>query len=285
MAGERILIVEDEVATEGRNLEMKLTRAGYKVVGIAETENEAVEMARCKDPTIVLMDIYLPDTKEPRDYFAGIRAARHIQACTRAQIIFVTSLSCDKQVIAEAQKVPGCQFLAKPVSRIQLLASVQFAVAKAQRKDLVFVCYSREDSSLAEEMMEHLGALTGLGICPWIDTQIAPSQRWKVEINRALAEAKAAVCLVSSGFIASEFITKVELPELLRAEAVRGLRVYPVFVNFVHELILKPMGLLDFQGINRPDDPIATWRKPKRHKECWGVLCKWLQSEMAGPLT
>ena len=86
--------------------------------------------------------------------------------------------------------------------------------------------------------MEHVGALKGLGIWPWIDTQIAPSRRWKVEINQALAEAKAAICLVSSGFIASEFITRVELPTLLKAEAERGLRVYPVFVNFVHGVIL-----------------------------------------------
>ncbi len=278
MAGKRILIVEDEVALEGRPLEMKLTRAGFEVVGIAKTENEAVEMARRKDPTIVLMDISLPDTNGKKDHFAGIRAARQIQASTRAQIIFVTVLGCDKRVIAEAQKVPGCQFLAKPVAKRQLLASVQFAVAKAQRKDLIFVCYSHEDSFFAEEMMEHLGALSGLGTCAWIDTQIAPSQRWKVEINRALAEAKAAIFLVSSGFIASEFVTKVELPALLEAEVERGLCVYPVFVNFVHEVILKPMGLLDFQGINRPDDPIASWRRPRRHKECWGVLCKWVAS-------
>jgi len=276
MANEGILIVEDNVALEGRPLETTLKRAGYKVVGIAETEKDAVEMAVRERPSVVLMDIELLDGQGNRDRLAGLRAAQQIRAATGAQVVFVTGTLTEPDVLSEAQKTPGYEFLIKPVKRTQLLTSIQLAISRVKRKNLVFVSYSHEDRRFAKEMMKHLDALRGLGTCTWIDTQIPPSQRWKVEINRALAEASAAVCLVSSGFIDSKFVTKVELPALLKAEAERGLRVYPVFVNFVHQVILKPMGLLDFQGINGPDDPIATWRKPKRHKECWGVLCKWL---------
>jgi len=280
MAGERILIVEDNVSLEGRPLAMTLKKAGYEVVGIAQTEEDAVEMALREHPSVVLMDIELVDADGKKDRFAGLRAAREIRAVTGAQVVFVTGILAEPEVLAESQKCPGHEFLIKPVTAPQLLAATQLGIGRAKRKDLVFVCYSRDDTRFADEMMDYLRALKGLGICPWIDTQIAPSRRWEVEINRALAEAKAAICLVSIKFIASEFITKVELPELLKAEAERGLRVYPVFVNFVHEAILKPKGLLDFQGINRPNDPIATWRKPRRHEDCWGVLCKWLQSEL-----
>jgi FixJ family two-component response regulator len=283
VARERILIVEDSVALEGRPLEMILKAAGYKVVGIAETEKEAVEIAIVTRPTVILVDIELVDAKGNKDRFAGLRVARKICAARGTQIIFITGILAEPDVLVEVQKTPGYEFLIKPVRKAQLLASVQCAVGKAKRKDLVFVSYSHHDRRCAEEMMEHVKALKGLGVRAWIDTQIPPSHKWKDEINRALAKAKAAICLVSPHFIASDFITKVELPKLLRAEARQGLRVYPVFVNFVHEAILKSKGLLDFQGINRPDDPIATWREPKRHKECWGVLCKWLQSKMAAP--
>ncbi len=283
MVGERILIVEDNVALEGEPLAMRLRKAGYEVVGIAETEEDAVQIAHGERPIVVLMDIELVDAKGKKDRFAGLRAARQIRELTGAQVIFVTGTLAEPGVLSEAQKTAGCEFLTKPVNTKQLLTSIQSAVGRAKRKDLVFVCYSRGDRRFAEEMMEHVKALKGFGVQPWIDTQIVPSRRWQEELNGALGEAKAAICLVSSKFITSEFITTVELPQLLKAETERGLRVYPVFVNYVHEGILKPMGLLDFQGINRPDDPIATWREPKRHKECWGVLCKWLQSEMAGP--
>jgi hypothetical protein len=127
-------------------------------------------------------------------------------------------------------------------------------------------------------MMRHLRSLRGLGISSWIDSQIAPGQRWESEIKRALSEAKVAVCLVSPSFVDSDFITRVELPALLKAEMDRGLRVYPVFVHFVHEVILRPMGLLEFQGINRPEDPIARWIPARKNLECRGVLSKWLVS-------
>jgi CheY-like chemotaxis protein len=282
MANERILIVEDDVALEGEPLAMNVQKAGYEVVGIAETEKDAVEMALRERPCVVLMDIQLVDAAGKKDSLAGLRAARQIRATTGAQVIFVTGALAESDVLSEAQKTPDHVFLVKPVTEVQLLTSIRLAVARTKRKGLVFVCYSREDIKFADEMMLHLRRLEGLGISPWIDSQIAPGQRWETEINRALAEAKAAICLVSPAFVNSEFVTKVELPALLKAEAERGLSVCPVYVNSVHEVILKPWGLLDFQGINRPENPIALWSPPRRHLDCWGALCKWLALGMGG---
>jgi AmiR/NasT family two-component response regulator len=278
MARDRVLIVEDNIALEGRPLERALQKAGYEVIGIADTETSAVELATRHRPSVVLMDIELVDTDRRKDRLAGLRAARRIQTSTGAQIIFITGILAEPTVLSEAQKTQ-CEFLVKPVREEQLLASVQLAVARAKRKDIVFVCYSKADNRFAEEMMKHLEGLRWLGIRPWIDTQIDPGGQWETEINNALAEAKYAVCLVSSNFIASTFIKQVELPSLLRAQVERGLRVFPIFVNFVHPTILKPLGLLDFQGINQPDKPIAKWPQPKRHQYCWGLLCRCLHSE------
>jgi AmiR/NasT family two-component response regulator len=281
MASERILIVEDDVALEGRPLEMTLTEAGYEVIGIAETGKDAVEIALRECPNIVLMDIELLDGEGRKDRLAGLRAAREIQTTTGAQIIFVTGILAEPDVLSEAKKT-NCEFLIKPVMNAQLLASIKLAIARSKQESTVFVCYSHKDIRFAKEMMEHLGSLERFGIRPWIDTKIAASHKWKDEINCELSGAKAAICLVSPEFMSSEFIKKVELPTLLKAEAERGLHVYPVYVNYVHDAVLKSVGLLDFQGINPPDKPIAMWGKPKRHKECWGVLCKSLQSKIAG---
>ncbi len=287
MGRERILIVEDNVTLEGLPLALTLEKAGFEVIGIAETEKDAVEIAAKECPSVVLMDIELLDGGGNHDRLAGLRAASKIQAFSGAEIIFVTGILTEPDVLLEAKKMRHL-FLVKPVPEPQLLASIQLAVARTKRAKeykSVFVCYSHADKLFAEEMLDHLKVLKKLGICPWIDTQINPSHRWEVEINRALAGAKAAICLVSIKFIGSDFITKMELPSLLRSEADRGLCVYPVFVNFVDETVLKTTGLLDFQGINRPDKPIAAWSKPKRQQDCWGVLCKSLQSEMAAHIS
>ena len=289
MSNERILIVEDNVALEARPWEAVLKKQGYEVVGIAEAEDDAVKMALRERPSVVLMDIELADSKRQADRFAGLRAAQRIRANTGAQVIFVSGILAEPDVLSEAQKTPDFQFLMKPVTIEQLLASIQMALARIKRssnenpkkKDMMFVSYSHKDIRFANEMMPLLRGVEGFGVSAWDDSQIKPSQRWETEIRRSLAEATAAICLVSPSFVDSKFFTEVELPAILRAEAERGLRVYPVYVNFVHEVILKSMGLLDFQGINHPDDPIAHWTPARRNRDCWGKLGKWLSMPMS----
>ena len=59
MAGERILIVEDERAV-ARGLEYGLSKEGFEVLW-AETGQRALDLARTQDPKLVLLDIRLPD--------------------------------------------------------------------------------------------------------------------------------------------------------------------------------------------------------------------------------
>ncbi len=141
MANESILIVEDEVAREGRPLEMLLKNAGYEVVGIAETEEEAVKMALHYRPDVVLMDIALLDARGKRDRFAGLRAAEQIRAVTGAQVIFVTGTLGEPHVLSEVLKTPDCQFMPKPVREADLVASIQVAEAKLKRKRPVTAPY------------------------------------------------------------------------------------------------------------------------------------------------
>jgi CheY-like chemotaxis protein len=267
MPGDRILVVEDEVALEAEPLKRKLKQWGYDVIGIAATEADAVNIALRERPSVVLMDIRLGD-----DPLAGLRAAHRIRRATSAQIIFVTGTLGNSEVLGEARRMPDFEFLIKPVPDDQLRASTVVAVARARQT--IFVAYSHKDIRFADEMMVSLKPLKVLGTSAWIDTGIAPAENWKQEIDRALGEAKAAVCLVSPEFAASRFITEVELPNLFQAKRDRGLCVYPVFVNYVAEPVLESLGLLQFQGINRPDDPIAAWQKHRRQKDCWGVSCK-----------
>ena len=65
----------------------------------------------------------------------------------------------------------------------------------------------------------------------WDNTQIKPGMNWKVEIQKALSAAKVAILLVSSNFLASEFIRIDELPQLLEAAENDGTTIISLILN------------------------------------------------------
>lgn len=81
-----ILIVEDEKILAA-DLENKLRQLGYRVDGIAASGEEAVQLARERAPSLVLMDVRLSGTMD------GVEAARQIQANTHIPIVYLTAYS------------------------------------------------------------------------------------------------------------------------------------------------------------------------------------------------
>lgn len=80
----RVLIIEDEPVI-AFDLASIVTSMGHSVIGIADTRERAVELARAKAPGIVLADIQL------RDGSSGIDAARDILEAIDVPVIFVTA--------------------------------------------------------------------------------------------------------------------------------------------------------------------------------------------------
>src|ERR1700722_14134984 len=54
----------------------------------------------------------------------------------------------------------------------------------------------------------------------WTDHQILPGEHWRIEIEQALGRSCFGLLLVSPGFLASDFVTKKELPSLLAKKMV-----------------------------------------------------------------
>lgn len=138
--------------------------------------------------------------------------------------------------------------------------------AKIER-DQVFVSYSHKDKDMLQAVQTHLKVLKneGIPIKLWDDTRIKAGTKWREEIGKALAAAKVAVLLVSTDFLASDFITKTELPALLKAAESEGAVVLP--------LILKPCRftknkeLSVFQSINDPAKPLSGLSEHDREEE------------------
>jgi len=161
-----------------------------------------------------------------------------------------------------------------------MLAAVSLAPLRRRESNLVFACYSHEDTNMLEEMQKFLQPLAEVGIDTWVDTKISYGAKWKGEIEKALSEAKAAVLLVSIDFVTSRFIMDFGLLELLKAAKSRGTLILPVFVRYVPQGILRRYGLDKFQSINAPNDPLNTWEPSRREREAWGRLYEVLEEQL-----
>ena len=106
----RVLIVEDE-AVLAMDMEFSLTQSGFDVVGIADTEREAVLLVDQQRPDLVLMDITLRDGD-------GLAAARAIAGRT-AKIVFV-SASSDPSTLAAVEALRPLGFIRKPYAGYEL---------------------------------------------------------------------------------------------------------------------------------------------------------------------
>jgi len=115
----RVLVVEDE-ALVAMNIEGALTEAGFEILGIVDTEADAVAAAEHLRPDVILIDITLREGD-------GISAAKAIQAKTKAHIVFISGNS-DPGTLAAAGKLNPAGFIRKPFVTDRLARLVMDAV-------------------------------------------------------------------------------------------------------------------------------------------------------------
>jgi len=122
MSGERILYVEDERAV-ARGLTYALTSEGFDVTWV-ETGQEALEMARIRDPHLILLDIRLPD-------ISGYDVCRQLRAEGKRQPILMLTARDE-----ELDKVLGLElgaddYVVKPYSLRELISRIRALLRRA----------------------------------------------------------------------------------------------------------------------------------------------------------
>jgi TIR domain len=117
----------------------------------------------------------------------------------------------------------------------------------------VFVSYAHEDEQWLTRFRTVLGPEIKKGnIVLKTDEDIKPGAPWDDRITGWLQSAKAAVLFVSPFFLNSDFISKTELPALLKASLDRGLKIYWVLVA---DALWQSSPLFKVQSADRPPSP------------------------------
>jgi two-component system cell cycle sensor histidine kinase/response regulator CckA len=118
----KVLIVEDE-ALIALDLERRVLRMGFDVVGTADNCAEAVEVFRDTRPDLVLMDIFI---RGPAD---GIQTARELGRFSDVPVIFITAFA-DSDTVGRAAEVSPYGYLLKPFDDNTLAATVRVALER-----------------------------------------------------------------------------------------------------------------------------------------------------------
>jgi two-component system, response regulator PdtaR len=118
----KILVVEDE-SLLAAELEHHLEQAGFTVVGIASSAEEALEFATSEKPDLAVMDIRLAGTRD------GIEAAIDLRSQLGIPSIFA-SAHADEATRKRSEAAQPLGWLHKPFSGSALIALVKKATTR-----------------------------------------------------------------------------------------------------------------------------------------------------------
>ncbi len=124
------MIVEDE-AIMAADIANKLRRLGYGLMGLTDTGEEAIKLARLLRPSLVLMDISLAGTMD------GIAAADVI--CREFQIpVVLLTAHTDNVTIQRAREAEAFGIINKPFENRELHLQIEMALNKYTLANGVF---------------------------------------------------------------------------------------------------------------------------------------------------
>ena len=131
-------------------------------------------------------------------------------------------------------------------------------------RDQIFISYSHLDQKRVnwlEKLQRYLKVFKQLDV--WDDRRIPPGSEWREQIVQAINRAKVAVLLVGPGFLGSDFITTHELPPLLNAAKLEGVKIFPLVIGYCP---YRQSELEPFQAFNDPDMPLEALRGHEQNR-------------------
>lgn len=120
----------------------------------------------------------------------------------------------------------------------------------------IFISYAHTDEKWLDRLKKHLKVLTKYtdSVEYWEDTKLRGGDKWREEITMAIERSSVAILMVSTDFLASDFISNDELPPILRKAEEEGTRILPLIVS---PCSFELSDISEFQAINSPDRTLA----------------------------
>jgi len=130
----------------------------------------------------------------------------------------------------------------------------------------IFISYSHSDKIWLEKVQKNLKVLnySNDNFDVWDDTKIRAGKEWKREIETALEESNIALLLISTDFLASDFIQNNELPIILENAKNKGTAILSLIVG--HSRFSKHPILSNFQAVNDPSKPLKECSESEQEK-------------------
>ena len=125
-AADRILIAEDDFLVASQ-MEAALAQAGFEVIGIASSADQALDLAAAERPALVVMDVRLNGTRD------GIDAALELFATHGIRCVFATAHQT-AETRTRAQPANPLRWLAKPYTMLSLVDTVRRALQELQAR-------------------------------------------------------------------------------------------------------------------------------------------------------
>jgi len=116
----KILIVEDNIIA-ALGIEQMLMEMGYRVLGIVDTYDAAIDRVSADHPDLILIDIGLKGNRD------GIEIARYLHLSTSIPFIYLTSDDSDA-TITRASKTSPSAYLTKPIRKPELKSNIAIAL-------------------------------------------------------------------------------------------------------------------------------------------------------------
>ncbi len=109
MTGEpiRVLVVDDDYRVAGLHVSFVGRVPGFVAVGRAHTATDALELTERLHPTLVLLDVYLPDGD-------GLDVARRLLDTHPSPAVILISAANDHETVKQAVQLGAFHYLVKP---------------------------------------------------------------------------------------------------------------------------------------------------------------------------
>jgi hypothetical protein len=157
----------------------------------------------------------------------------------------------------------------------------------------IFISFSHKDKSYRDELVPALEAVAAIRDRVWFDQKFVDiGDRFHPEIQRALAGSKVGILLVSNHFLTSDYITRHELPFLLRQAERGALKLGILHVSTVAKAALaipveidgqpRTVNLADTIGVNGPAEPLDRMT-PGERNALYARAADWSARQMAVP--